>query len=414
MKLTIAASILASSISAEAKSLPDPSGKLIRNAVDDSQNSNRHSLSVSTPSDDISAFFKERRSTRKQNNNVIRNIQRKLRNQAGKNGDSSDAELDLGFLSRHLQENITDTEEEQSTMDQLIELCSNTNVDGISCTCTNVDADAYTANVVCAYDESCLEPTENFCKTDVTFCFVETYELEVRAPGTGQSKICYEVNTPTNFTYCYGLTYPGNESPTTCFLEVDGDLCSSCEFTYVADDPEETCNAFDCTNIDNAIGSGTVCGNETIVSRKIEDYLIYGALPCEGGCNICPGGGEMMNMYNSVTLLTGQSYSCNQLYLAASLGYLNEVPGDLCNALPAIVNVPCECTGGMTTAPELDISEEVSTETDSEGTSGTADTSDGADTSDEASGVDSSAAIFDTRGFQVAGIGASIVSWMML
>ena len=122
----------------------------------------------------------------------------------------------------------------------------------------------------------------------------------------------------------------------------------------------------------------------------------------------------MMNMYNSVTLLTGQSYSCNQLYLAASLGYLNEVPGDLCNALPAIVNVPCECTGGETPAPELDISEEVSTETDSEGTSGTADTSDGADTSDEASGVDSSAAIFDTRGFQVAGIGASIVSWMML
>merc|ERR1712232_1166975 len=83
----------------------------------------------------------------------------------------------------------------------------------------------------------------------------------------------------------------------------------------------------------------------------IEDFLTYAALPCPGGCNICPFGGEMTNRDAEVTMSTGDVYFCYQLNLAGMLGYLTDIPGDLCNALPAIVDEPCGCEGGVETEP---------------------------------------------------------------
>lgn len=359
MKLTIATSVLASSISVAAESLPDPVGRSLRDAVEDTARATHRSLSLAhDQQNDITAMLKERRASKKQNSNVIRNLQNKLkrsrlRNQAQDDSAASDTDLDLGFFDRNLQANITEPEsnvtepEELSVIEELLNLCNTRDEKtGFSCSCSNIDVDAYTANVFCTYDQNCLPPSENACGGSATFCFVETYELEVLAPGTGSSKVCYEVNSPTTFTYCYGLNYNGVQaSPSACYLEVDGTQCSSCDFYYESPARESSCFAFDCNNVDDVIGVGSVCGNETVVSAKIEDYLIYGPLPCEGGCNICPQGGEMQNLDNNVTLITGEQYQCFQLNLAALFGYLQDVPGDLCNTLPAIVNQPCECPG---------------------------------------------------------------------
>jgi len=114
-----------------------------------------------------------------------------------------------------------------------------------------------------------------------------------------------------------------------------------------------TCNKFDCSNVDDVVfGSGINCDDETLVSRKIEHFLTYDPLPCEGGCNICPLAGDMSQLDNNVTMVTGDSYFCWQLNLAAQVGYLTEMPGDLCNTLPALVNEPCGCSNGGTKAPE--------------------------------------------------------------
>ena len=348
MRFTVAATVITSSVSATAEFPSSLAGEPLRNAI---VHSSHRSLAISEKNQqDITTVLKERRASKKQNGRISRHLNSKLRNLKLRNqpeevGDEFDADLDLGFLSRNLQENMTEPEE-ANVIEDLMDLCAGENgVPGFSCSCSNIDVDAYTANVVCSYDSNCLEPTPNACGENATFCFVETYELKVTGPGAGSSKICYDVNAPINFTYCYGLTYAEDTGiPQTCFLEVDNTECNLCEFTFQSNAPNVTCNQFDCTNIDNTIGSGIACGDDTIVSKKIEDYLVYGPLPCEGGCNICPQDGEMMNLYNNVTMITGEQYSCSQLNLAALMGYLQDVPGDLCNVLPSIVDEPCECT----------------------------------------------------------------------
>jgi len=364
MKLTVAATIISSSALARAEPLTNLAGESLQNAVAFSS----HRSLASEDQHDIAAIFKERRASKRQNGKIFRKLKNKLkdlklRNEGQEDGDVTDADLDLGFFSRSLQSNMTEPEE-SSVIYELLDMCAgDEEVEGFFCTCSDIDVDAYTANVLCTYDSNCLNPTPNSCGETATFCFVETYNLEVTAPGQGSSSICYEVISPTEFSYCYGLTYLEDpESPDSCFLSVDGTQCNSCEFAVLPNDPNTTCSRFDCTNADDAIASGIACGDETIVSLKIEDYLIYGPLPCEGGCNICPEDGEMMNLYNDVTMITGETYSCTQLNLAALMGYLQDVPGDLCNVLPGIVAGPCECSGTTTETPTPTIGDETPTD----------------------------------------------------
>lgn len=305
----------------------------------------------------VTALLKERRALKRDNGRIIGQLKNKL-DIIGSDQISSrqltqmhSNEIDVGALSfsRYLQENAT--EPESSVISELVALCnSDAASDEFTCTCSNLDQDTYTASVSCAYAEKCLEPTANSCKDNTTFCFVEVYKLEVTAPGTGTSSICYDVKTPYSFSYCYGLTYTGDsENPSGCFLDLEGSTCSMCAFSVSPINPNITCNDFDCSNIDPGLGSGQICGDDTIVSKKIEEYLTYAPLPCPGGCNICPNGGEMTNLDSNVTLITGDSYYCYQLNLAGMLGYLQNIPGDLCNALPPIVEKPCGCQGGSET-----------------------------------------------------------------
>lgn len=352
MKLIVASTILASSVTTTI-------GSVRKNVGDNSVSTIGKSLSVSSTkkkSDStVIKKLKEQRALKRENGNVINQLKNKLdrtsNSSMSRNPAKQSNEIDVGALgvSRNLQGNAT----ESTVIGDLYDLCSSDATDPeFTCTCTNLNLTAYTASVSCAYAEKCLEPTENSCKENMTFCFVETYNLEVSAPGSGSSSICYDVTTPYSFSYCYGLTYSGDsETPSGCFLELDDTKCNSCVFSVSPIYPNVTCNDFDCNNIDTGVGTGQICGDDTIVSMKIEEYLTYAPLPCPGGCNICPGGGEMTNLDANVTMITGDSYYCYQLNLAAQLGYLEEIPGDLCSALPDIVAQPCGCEGGTTASP---------------------------------------------------------------
>jgi len=422
MKSTVATAVLASSVTATAESFPNLAGKSLQDAVADLSRSGHRSLTVSMEDQhDIGAVLKERRASKKHNGKIIRNLQNKLkraklRNQAQEDGDISDDDLDLGFFSRNLQ-NATEPE---SAIEELVDICSSENVvPGFSCSCSNVDADSYTASVTCAYDENCLfESMENACGEFQKLCFVETYIIDIVAPGTGSSKVCYEVASPMDFSYCYGMSYSDGEGDDSeCILEVDGNQCNSCELTFINNDPNTTCNAFDCTNVDDVIATGIMCGEETIVAKKIYEYLTFGPLPCEGGCNLCPDGGKMMNLDNQVTLITGEVYGCSQLNLIAAVGFLQDVPGDLCNALPAIVNAPCECTSGpKTSTPVVDpISEEapIVTETDKDPVEIPVEVADDVSDQDVNETVASSAACSGIDGIIFAAAVASIFLWMV-
>mmetsp|Transcript_55024 Transcript_55024/g.61475 ORF Transcript_55024/g.61475 Transcript_55024/m.61475 type:complete len:441 (+) Transcript_55024:91-1413(+) len=350
MKLAVATAILASSISTTSGSL--------RNHADGSLSTIRRDLSISSISNkesDATAVLKERRASKKLNGKVVHHLKNKLERTKLRNlAEQQTNELDVGALSRDLQggqSNLTEGNELSTIIGDLYDLCTSNQTDpGFKCTCSNLDLEGYTATVSCEYAEECLAPTQNSCNDTMTFCFVETYNLDVISPGAGNSSICYDVVKPSTFSYCYGLTYNGvGEAPTGCFLELDGTKCNMCEFSVSSDNPNITCNDFDCNNVDTAISDGKICGDDTIVSQKIEEYLTYAALPCPGGCNICPLGGSMTNLDANVTMITGDSYYCYQLNLAAQLGYLENIPGDLCNALPAMVNDPCGCEGGTET-----------------------------------------------------------------
>lgn len=357
MKLTLASTILASSVT--------PSIGSVRKNVGDDNSVSTIRRSLSFPAiqkeSSVTKTLKERRASKRQNGKVINQLKNKLdkisNNSQSRNLAEQPNEIDIGALgvSRDLQGNTTEPTE-SSVIGDLYGLCYSDTADpDFTCTCTNLNLEAYTASVSCSYAEKCLEEAENSCKKSMEFCFVETYNLEVSAPGSGSSSICYNVTTTPllyAFTYCYGLNYTGNsETPAGCFLKLDDTMCNSCDFSVSPMNPNVTCNDFDCGNIDTGVGIGKICGDDTIVSMKIEEYLTYAPLPCEGGCNICPGGGEMTNFDANVTMITGDSYLCYQLDLAAQLGYLQNIPGDLCSALPGIVAQPCGCKGGETSTP---------------------------------------------------------------
>lgn len=412
MKLTVATTALASSISVAAESLVEPSGISLHDVVHDSERRRHRNLAGAIDSQqEITSILKGRRGLRKEKGGILRGIQSKLkrkslelRNQHSDVSDSGDA-FDLGFFSRDLQANnsvvetnstlietnstVKEPKEEKTIIEELLQLCDKGNPQiGLSCECTNVNETAYEIEVFCSYDETdCYVVTDHPCGTNQTFCYDYTSHLDLKSPGEGTQKICYDVSSPIQFVYCYELVYGGQRvAASACNFEFNGVQCNSCEFE------SDDCSTFDCTNIENAVGTGTTCGNDTLWREKVLDHLTYAPLPCEGGCNICPGNGEMTNLETIVSVPTGELYYCYQLNLAAKFGYLQLVPGDLCSALPSIVSEPCGCTGGVVDLGDIS--------TDSNGSGKEA--------------KPSSAAIFSgIGGLATTAVATSILSWMM-
>lgn len=357
MKLTVATTALAASLSGVAESLSDSAGRSFHDAVEDTSVENHLNFADAMETQRrLTEKFRERRLSNVENGRTASRIREKLnslklRNRGAENGDESAADdaYDLGLFSRKLQVNITGTEaEEQTNLDAFLSLCEEGGY-GFTCSCSNLNEEAYAVDVFCSYDENICSTEEDGCGDDSLFCFAKTYDLNLLAKDTGSAKVCYEVVSPVKMSYCYESIYDGvSQSPTSCAREFDGVECNSC---FV----DRRCSTFDCSNIDipfldlGNVGTGTTCGNETIWKAVLDEYLLYGAFPCEGGCNLCPGNGFMKNIYNTVTFSPygeEQEYYCYSLNTAALVGYLQEVPGDFCESLPALVSEPCGCTGG--------------------------------------------------------------------
>jgi hypothetical protein len=349
MKFTTAAAVLASTTTVT--------------ALDNDANRALSMMDFSSKGDrsEISSLLQERLAG-KNKGKVLRNLQSKAgRSQLRNLGEEEELEapsdvIDVGLFSRHLQSNITEPEEGLSIMEQILMVCADDSDPTFDCVCSNVDIDLYTASVSCTYIESCLDPTPNACGDTVTFCYEKIYNLEVSGAGIGSSETCYNVNSPETFQYCFGSQYtiPDSTFPTGCSLQLDGEQCSCAIYR---NENNVTCSNFDCSNIDDVVGAGTICGDETVVQLKIEDYLIYAPLPCDNGCKICPGNGDMNELYNEVTLISGDAFACWELNLAAQSGYFAGLPGDLCSALPELVAEPCECTPVPTEAPMIAVTD---------------------------------------------------------
>ncbi len=413
MKLTVATTALAASISGVAESLSDSAGRSFHDVVEDTSLENHLDLADDMESQrKLTAKFRERRLSNMENGRTAHRIRDKLknlqlRNRGAENGGNSAVvdEYDLGLFSRKLEENsnTTGTSEEEafSNLDSFLALCEEGGY-GFTCSCSNLNETAYSVDVFCSYDENICSTEEDGCGDESVLCFAKTYDLNLLAKDTGSAKVCYEVVSPVKMSYCYESIYDGvSQSPSSCSREFDGVQCNSC---FV----NRRCSTFDCSNIDipfldlGNVGTGTTCGNETIWKAVMDEYLLYGAFPCEGGCNLCPGDGFMKNIYNTVTFSPygeEMEYYCYALNTAALVGYLQEVPGDLCQTLPSLVNEPCGCTTPLVDKPGA----------------GNANNGGGSKTQVGGSKSMSSAAISSVRGgLAIAAAAGSVFSWMMV
>lgn len=409
MKLTVAAAAIASSISASAESLQDTAGKSGFDVVEDTTRARHRSLADEMESQrQVTSMFKGRRDLKNRNGRIARNIQNRLRlknselrNQAeGGDISASEDELDLGFFSRKLQTNTTSNEQDEDTrFDLLLDLCEYENPEyGLTCLCSGVDKDQYSINVICSYEQNTCISEENSCGDYEDFCYSKTIEQELTAPENGYAKVCYDVLTPIKQSYCYGITYDTEESKTdySCKIEFDGTQCNSCTF-----DDDYDCRIYDCTNIDNVVGAGSVCGyNETLWHVPVNNALLYAPLPCEGGCNICPENGEMTDVMNTVEY-AGKEYFCYEVLLFGLMGYLKDQPGDMCTSLTPLVNEPCGCTAVEQTLIDADEDGDVTI------VNGPA--------NDVGGGSSTSSATISSfiGGFAIAAAANSIFSWMM-
>mmetsp|Transcript_8307 Transcript_8307/g.13146 ORF Transcript_8307/g.13146 Transcript_8307/m.13146 type:complete len:492 (+) Transcript_8307:196-1671(+) len=242
--------------------------------------------------------------------------------------------------SRMLQANTT-------LIEDIYQICTG-NTSFFGCECDGIDVKSYSGSISCAYEQFCVQ-VPNVCGENVTFCYDQSYRLTLSDVQTGTAEQCYSFSEPEQFSYCYQLTYPEGGAPAFCEIKVNDVTCDSCQ------PANGTCSTFDCTNTDLGV-SGTFC-DYTIPEYQISNTLLYNALPCANGCNLCGDGNYIIDRYANLTLPESNfTYECNILELAALAGYFENADGDLCNELPPLVKDTCGCDGqdmtAETTAPE--------------------------------------------------------------
>lgn len=188
-----------------------------------------------------------------------------------------------------------------------------------------------------------------------------------------------------DFSYCLRYNFDeapavegGSYAPSTCEMEIDGIVCTSCllEFIDVMDaasssngdgdgdgtTTQEICATFDCGN--TLLGySGRFCNEANLASNSI-DYFIYRSLPCDGGCNLCgdrtEGDAESMMMmkfrdsdFSAEVDTNGTEFTslrvtgnCFEDQWEALMGYTQDFD---CQAKRPAVREACGCTpmGGI-------------------------------------------------------------------
>jgi hypothetical protein len=272
--------------------------------------------------------------------------------------DGTDEETSLGGICVDETPNLANQHRllqgvnETSLIDDIAELCSgNTtnNDEYVSCDCVDIDVEAYSGSVSCSYTPLCGD-LPNICQSNITFCYSMTYDLTVEAQYEGTGTLCYNFTSPETFEYCYGVVYAGSPEPESCTMQAFGEQCNSCGFTqvtYPGDDTPQDCLEFDCSNTQLGLAE-TLC-DYSVMEVVIADYLLYSALPCPDGCNLCGPDGYMTSPYANITLPTGEAYACGLLEIASLAGYFAGFEPDLCSILPPLVEGPCGCETGPST-----------------------------------------------------------------
>lgn len=250
-------------------------------------------------------------------------------------------------VSRQLQAEATNN---TTLISALYDICNDATDTG--CTCGGVDVEAYTGSISCTYAAECLTVTDA-CRENTTFCYTQTYDLTVTAQYAGSAKSCYLFTDPKEQSYCYSLFIPADGSEEFCEIEVDGTKCNSClsvEQYYQGSYTD--CITFDCSNT-NIQASNTFC-DYNIPTLQVQNQLLYDALPCENGCNICGAEGSVViNKEADLSINASDTftYACGVIELAAAAGYFEGT--ELCLQLAGPVAETCGCTGGpaATAAP---------------------------------------------------------------
>jgi hypothetical protein len=127
----------------------------------------------------------------------------------------------------------------------------------INCDCDGYDSDTMTGTITCIpYDRCCVEAEAN------SFCATVTFDVTLEDGLPTELVECYAFTFPYVRTACYSTFYD-EARDATCEHTIDGEACVSCRLEPSSEDPDETCNTFDCTNtiVDEA-QLGTTCNNE--------------------------------------------------------------------------------------------------------------------------------------------------------
>jgi hypothetical protein len=233
--------------------------------------------------------------------------------------------------SRTMQDSTT------SFLEMAEEVCS---MEDLTCNTCAVNADAYTAEFDCEYDLNCYT-LGSLCKTtQIEFCENHTLAGTLSGQNDFQSKVCYTLTKPEDFSYCVTYTYfPDPEVDATCEIEIDGVICNSCTLLFQGAVSGDWCREFDCEN--TRLGKSANNCDYSILEAFTTGYL-YDQLPCEGGCNLCGEGGSMM--YSSTmefTIPRVSTMNCFQTQLMALTGTFNS---EQCLELETLVQEPCNCT----------------------------------------------------------------------
>jgi hypothetical protein len=246
----------------------------------------------------------------------------------------------------------TAEEEEEETFFTFVSqyICADGGGETYVCSVCDVDLEARTATFDCAVPEECND-VASFCTDPLPFCYSQTIKGSVTNDETWEYEFCSAMKAqPSNgtlyqFEYCVTYNVAPDDDDDTCVMTVDGITCTSCQLTYDAESNSYRAS-YDCTNtVLGRMGDG-----ETDLQAETEEYFVYKALPCPGGCNLC-GDGDALMTNQEATFTTeegGAEQICFQAQLDALVGPTED---SVCQALRSSVQQPCECKEPPTPAP---------------------------------------------------------------
>jgi hypothetical protein len=167
-----------------------------------------------------------------------------------------------------------------------------------TCTCSNVDEEAYTLEASCKnVQQSCWENYSR-CNAKVPFCTTYENSVKLEGKGTKTNTRCTINDKPYYQKLCYTVGVVDNVVET-CSMEFNGETCNSCTVvtkeggtycSYTNDTAScstwtYTCYEFDCTNTEGQ-HQGSTCKGD---ANKLGKYVNY--FDCVK-CNICEQTGD--------------------------------------------------------------------------------------------------------------------------